>query len=117
MRDPDATHYEDAKDDAEEWGEPLPARSPSRRLASMISARFAPDEADLVRAAAAREERSVSDFVRRSAVDAAAGTKLRLLSMTTQGLDGTTMWSSVGTPRLGSSNVTSATTDKLRVGV
>jgi len=65
----DADFYQAHKDDRDEWGEP--ERSPSassRRLASMISVRFTPDEAQSVRAAARDAGESVSQFIRSAAL-------------------------------------------------
>jgi uncharacterized protein (DUF1778 family) len=68
----DATYYNDHKDDASEWGDPLPDRDrPTRRLGSMVSVRFAPEEVSELRAAADRENRSLSDFVRHAALSCA----------------------------------------------
>lgn len=65
----DAEFYQAHKDDPAEWGEPEPAKKPrKRRLASMISARFAPEEEELVRRAAAGRGETVSRFVRESAL-------------------------------------------------
>jgi hypothetical protein len=65
----DAEYYQAHKDDPGEWGEPEPAkRSKKRRLAAMISARFAPEEEELVRRAAAERGESVSRFVREAAL-------------------------------------------------
>jgi hypothetical protein len=65
----DAEYYQAHKDDPGEWGEPEPTKkSKKRRLAAMISARFAPEEEDLVRRAAAERGESVSRFVRESAL-------------------------------------------------
>lgn len=64
-----ADYYQAHKDDEAEWGAPVKApASGSRRLASMISARFAPDEAESIRHAAAAEGDSVSQFIRRAAL-------------------------------------------------
>jgi hypothetical protein len=62
-----AEYYESHKDDPELWGEPQPAK-PRRRLASMISVRLSPDEADAIREAAEREGLSVSAFLRAAAL-------------------------------------------------
>jgi hypothetical protein len=64
----DAEYYQAHKDDPGEWGEPEPAKRSKRRLAAMISARFAPEEEDLVRRAAAERGESVSRFVREAAL-------------------------------------------------
>lgn len=69
MPDNDADYYQAHKDDPAEWGEPRAARKPAkRRLAAMISVRFAPEEEDLVRRAAAERGESVSQFVRAAAL-------------------------------------------------
>jgi Protein of unknown function (DUF1778) len=65
----DAEYYQAHKDDPGEWGESEPTKKPrKRRLAAMISARFAPEEEELVRRAAAERGESVSRFVRESAL-------------------------------------------------
>ena len=60
-------YYESHKDDSELWGEPEQAK-PRRRLASMISVRLAPDEAEAIREAADRDGMSVSAFLRAAAL-------------------------------------------------
>ena len=64
-----AQYYQAHKDDDDEWGEPerQPASS-KRRLASMISVRFSPDEAKMVRRAAESADESISQFVRKAAL-------------------------------------------------
>lgn len=62
-----AEYYESHKDDPDVWGEPLPTR-PRRRLASMISVRLSPDEAEAIRAAAEARGMSVSAFLRMAAL-------------------------------------------------
>lgn len=60
-----AEYYQQHKDDDVEWGDPVPTPGiKRRRLASMISVRFSPDEARLVRAAAVGADESVSTFIR-----------------------------------------------------
>jgi hypothetical protein len=71
MHGSDAEFYQNHRDDPEEWGEAVRPKAPSRRLASMISVRFSPDEAREVRAAAAAAEESVSTFVRNAALSRA----------------------------------------------
>ena len=71
----DAEYFQQHKDDEAEWDdaddEPQSiARSETRRLAAMISVRFAPNEVDLVRDAAASEGLSLSGFVRNAALRA-----------------------------------------------
>jgi hypothetical protein len=64
-----AQYYQAHRDDPEDWGEPeRPPASPKRRLASMISVRFSPDEADMVRRAAEAADESLSQFVRKAAL-------------------------------------------------
>lgn len=64
-----AAYYQAHKDDQAEWGEPVvEEQGQSRRLASMISIRLTPDEADRVREAAAARGESLSQFVRESAL-------------------------------------------------
>ena len=67
-------YYEAHKDDPDEWGEVETPR-PRRRLASMISVRLSPREAEIVREAAEREKVSVSAFIRQAALQAASGQK------------------------------------------
>ena len=65
----DATHFQEHRDDEAEWGEP--ERAPSserRRLASMVSVRFSPDEAVALRQAAEAAGESLSNFVRQAAL-------------------------------------------------
>jgi hypothetical protein len=64
-----ADYYQEHKDDDSEWGEPERApASKSRRLASMISARFASSEVESIREAAMAEGTSVSQFIRLAAL-------------------------------------------------
>jgi Family of unknown function (DUF6290) len=66
-----AQYYQAHKDDEDEWGEPeQPPKSskPKRRLASMISVRFSPEETKIVRRAAEAAGESVSQFVRKAAL-------------------------------------------------
>jgi len=62
-----ADYYEENKDDPEIWGESAPAK-PRRRLASMISVRLSPEEAEVIRAAADQRDLSVSGFLRATAL-------------------------------------------------
>ncbi len=66
-----AEHYEAHKDDETEWEEPEAAPKERRRLASMISVRLSPKEAQVVREAAEQQRVSVSAFLRRAALLAA----------------------------------------------
>jgi hypothetical protein len=66
----DAEYYQQHRDDEDEWGDAVAPRE-KRRLASMISVRFTPAEADQVRDAARTAGGSVSDFIRRAALSAA----------------------------------------------
>lgn len=69
MADRDADYYQVHKDDPEEWGDPQPAqKSKKRRLAAMISVRFTPEEEDEVRRAALSKSKSVSQFIRETAL-------------------------------------------------
>jgi len=66
----DAEYYQAHKDEDEEWGEP--ERAPSserRRLVSMVSVRFSPEEVAAVRAAAAVQGESVSNFIRQASLE------------------------------------------------
>lgn len=64
-----AEYYQAHKDDDEEWGAPeRPHVSTSRRLASMISVRFSPEEAAAIRSEASALGKSVSTFVREAAL-------------------------------------------------
>ena len=65
----DAEYYQERKGDESQWGEAEQAPKAARRkLAAMISIRFSPGEARLVRAAAAALGESVSSFVREAAL-------------------------------------------------
>ena len=71
----DATYYQQHKDDEAEWGPPAPAparRRESRRLASMVSVRFSPEEVDRLRGRADDAGLSLSGYVRHVALDVAA---------------------------------------------
>ena len=67
MKDSDASYYQAHKDDQGEWGEAQERRS-RRRLSAMVSVRFSPEEAELVRRVAEGSGRSLSDFIRHAAV-------------------------------------------------
>lgn len=67
--DEDAAYYQQHGDDEGEWGEAVRTRSERRRLASMVSVRFSPEEADRVRNAASAVGRSLSDFIRQAALE------------------------------------------------
>ncbi len=65
----DARYYQAHKDDDAEWDDDVDSpRQPKRRLNSMISVRFAPEEETDVREAAKRAGESVSNFVRMAAL-------------------------------------------------
>lgn len=64
----DAEFYQSHKDDPEEWGEASPRKPERRRLASMISVRFSPEEEALVRREAEARRTSVSNFIRVAAL-------------------------------------------------
>lgn len=64
MTNRDAEYYQTHKDEPEEWGEASRPKSARRRLASMVSVRFSPEEQELVRAEAKRRQTSVSNFIR-----------------------------------------------------
>ncbi|MBI2238506.1 MAG: DUF1778 domain-containing protein [Actinobacteria bacterium] len=69
MKESDAEYYQAHKDDAEEWGKPSTAkRRGSRRLETVVSVRFAPEEEEAIRRAAERRGEFLSAFVRRSAL-------------------------------------------------
>lgn len=68
MPERDAEFYQSHKDDPEEWGEPQQRKPERRRLASMISVRFSPEEETLVRQEAAARQTSVSNFIRLAAL-------------------------------------------------
>ena len=72
MNEQDADYYQAHKDDEGEWGEQVASQGERRRLSSMISVRFTPGEADLVRHTAEEQGRSVSDFVRHAALSASS---------------------------------------------
>jgi hypothetical protein len=73
-------HFEDHKDDPDEWGDSV-AIPPSqaagrRRLASVVSVRFAPEELEVIRRAS--PDGNVSQFIRESTLRAAtAASSLR----------------------------------------
>jgi hypothetical protein len=68
-----AAYFQAHKDDDTEWGEPVSSGGgTSRRLASMISIRLAPEEADRVRAAANERGETLSQFVREAALNEAS---------------------------------------------
>jgi hypothetical protein len=73
MSESEASHYQQHKDDADEWEEvpAPPQRRPKRRLDAMISVRFSPAEIDILREAAGRRNETVSTFVRTGALRAA----------------------------------------------
>jgi len=72
MAQQDAEYYQEHKDDPQEWGEAQPApKSRRRRLVSMISVRFTPEEEQAVRRAAQEMGKSVSSFIRLAALKAA----------------------------------------------
>jgi hypothetical protein len=61
--------YETAGSGAEEWGEPTrPENGRRRRLESIISVRFPPDEIDRVRTAAREQDITVSAYIRAAAL-------------------------------------------------
>lgn len=64
MSQEDAQYYQEHRDDPDEWGEPVEPRPRKRRLDAMLSVRLSPEEADLVRRAAASEGETVSDYIR-----------------------------------------------------
>lgn len=86
MTDRDAQHYQAKKDDLDEWGEPQRRKPERRRLASMISVRFSPEEQDLVRREAKKRGTSVSNFVRSTTLQAC-------------GLGRSDVWSSAEQPK------------------
>lgn len=65
-------HYQRHKDDLDEWeAEPEPRQlRPGATLSTMVSARFTPDEAELLRNAAARAGITLSALVRDSVLEA-----------------------------------------------
>ncbi len=78
MAESDAEYYQAHKDDPEEWGEPESVEKPkNRRLAAMISVRFAPEEEETIRRAASARGESVSHFIRQAAVREARSTGVR----------------------------------------
>lgn len=85
MPEKDAEYYQEHRDDEEEWGEPLEPRSERRRLASMISVRFTPEEAEQIRKAAAQADSSVSDFIRQSTLLALHNSRTAAMSVEIQG--------------------------------
>ena len=78
-----AKYYQAHKDDPDEWGKP--ERSPAsakRRLASMISVRFSPDEATTIRRAAEAVDESVSQFVRKATLQRCQHQRATVASVT-----------------------------------
>jgi predicted DNA binding CopG/RHH family protein len=73
--DSDAEHYLAHKDDEADWEEaPAPRRrSERRRLDSMVSVRFSPEEVERVRAAAEAAGLSLSRYIRELALGMALG--------------------------------------------
>lgn len=68
-----AAYFQAHKGDDAEWGDPiLSGKEAPRRLASMISIRLTPDEADRVRAAASERGETLSQFVREAALNEAS---------------------------------------------
>ncbi len=70
-----SAYYQANKDRDDDWDEtPSPGgRSEKRRLQSMVSVRFSPDEIDRVREAAAATGMSLSGFLRDAALARAEG--------------------------------------------
>lgn len=68
MKDSDVEYYQAHKDDEEEWGRPEKRRPESRRLASVVSVRFAPEEEVLLRREAEARGSSLSNFIRTAAL-------------------------------------------------
>ena len=84
-----AAYYQAHKDDDEEWGDAIqPPVAASRRLATMLSARFAPEEVESIRGAAEAEGSSLSNFIRLAALARAQRVRAPLRSpmATTTGL-------------------------------
>ncbi|WP_445187198.1 plasmid mobilization protein [Pseudonocardia sp. Cha107L01] len=82
MEDHERTIYEEVRDeqayyeehpDSDEWEEvPAPDEQPVKAVRrTMISVRLSPEEAEEIRVAAARDSATVSEFVRRSALERA----------------------------------------------
>src|SRR5437867_12002792 len=65
---PDRANYLQAhKDDPAEWGEPVVApRRRKGRLGATVTVRLQPDDADLLREVAARDNLGYSDVIRRA---------------------------------------------------
>lgn len=67
-------YYQAHKDDDTEWGDAVPAPEdarPTRRLESVVSVRFSPQEVEDLRSAAGERGSSLSAFVREAALRAA----------------------------------------------
>src|SRR5438552_2370038 len=69
-------------------------RSEVRRLASMVSVRFSPEEETHVREAAERSKQSVSGYVRRAALQAAGVLEYRPSSRSSTASGGALVYSS-----------------------
>jgi len=64
----EAEHFQQTKDDDNEWGHPVPVTS-RRRLGVVVSVRFAPDELALIRDSV--PDGKVSQFIRDATLKAA----------------------------------------------
>ena len=95
-----AAYYQDNKDNEEDW-EPAPApvqRSEQRRLKTMVSVRFSPEEADRLRVEADAAGLSLSAFIRAAALCSYQPIQPRTTLATTYGSSGPTGYvSSFGT--------------------
>jgi hypothetical protein len=71
----EAAELQATKDDAEEWGDAVPAPAASRekrRLAAMVSVRLSPEELESLQRHVQRLDLTVSGFLRHLALDAIA---------------------------------------------
>ncbi len=65
----DSEYYQAHKDDEAEWGEEVePRKAERRKLAALVSVRFSPEEAEVVRGEAELRKTSLSNFIRTAAL-------------------------------------------------
>lgn len=89
----DAAEYQRRKHEDDDWGDFEDSasgggRSEKRRLASVVSVRFGPDEVALLRSVADDAGETLSSFVRQAALAAARGTYPTRPSVTVQAFVG-----------------------------
>ena len=105
MADQDAAYYQAHKDDPGEWGEPTPAQKPKkRRLAAMVSVRFTPEEEDEIRQAAQSKGKSVSQFIRETALKQARSSSSKAPTVPISAISSTSTGSFGGTSQTHTGN-------------